>query len=520
MNQAASEMEKNVSEWARKRQAEREGITQIEINNKASRYGNKNGPETKKMNAWNEWKQRNRAKLNEHPYGYEEMFVNMVLMQIGEIQPADVISQYHFCDDSGKNRYIDFVIENKSKNWLLPIELDGYSKMQMGYEKFDDFLVRQNALIKRFSIVLRYSNNKFRDYPTLVIREIKETLILQQQGKIISRPAIERLNEEIEKLKQFLTKTKQESDKKIIKIIENHEKQIKIFEEKERKHQEKLREEQEKRIAAEHKQKEVERERQRVERERQEALQKQLAAETEWREATLIAMEAEQKYNEEKRRRELIEENLEDELYDRPSNNNKWLYAGCFLFAGISITAAIVYFFDRQPAPTLPRIAQNTNSDRMNTAPQQIAPQSVPVPAATISTPATATTTSTTSAPRPVAVQQQQPAPIRTASTQTAYVTQPTIDYIMPYDAKNYIGENRKVCGNIAEVKEFNKGFYLNFEDKYPNQPFTAVIWKSNKTLAHQSVQFSDEYICVSGKIEEYRKKPQIIIKSASQINP
>ena len=233
MNQAASEMEKNVSEWARKRQAEREGITQIEINNKASRYGNKNGPETKKMNAWNEWKQRNRAKLNEHPYGYEEMFVNMVLMQIGEIQPADVISQYHFCDDSGKNRYIDFVIENKSKNWLLPIELDGYSKMQMGYEKFDDFLVRQNALIKRFSIVLRYSNNKFRDYPTLVIREIKETLILQQQGKIISRPAIERLNEEIEKLKQFLAKTKQESDKKIIKIIENHEKQIKIFEEKE-----------------------------------------------------------------------------------------------------------------------------------------------------------------------------------------------------------------------------------------------------------------------------------------------
>ena len=507
INHATSEMEKNVSEWAEKKRAERASIAQTETISKPSVHTNKI-PETRKMSAWDEWKLRNRAKLNEHPYDYEEMFVNIVLMKIAEIQPSEVVSQYHFLDNNGKNRYIDFVIENKAKNWLLPIELDGYTKMQMGYEKFDDFLARQNALIKQFSIVLRYSNKKFRDHPDLVISEIRETLRLQQQGKIISKPAIERLKEEIEKLKAFLAKAKQANDKKIINIIEDHEKQIKIFEEKERKHQEKLQKEQEKRVAAERKQEAAERERQdsivrqkRAEEARQEALEKQLVAETEWREASLIAMEAEKKYQEEKRKRERIEEELEDELCDRPSNNNKWLYAGCFLFAGISLTAATVYFFERKPTSASPRIEQITNSEKTNPIPQQS-----PLPVTEKTSAAIPVPT-----PQPVVIQSSIP-------VQTVQIAQPVMDYIAPDAAKNHIGEIHKICGNVVEVKTFSKGVYLNFEEKYPNQHFTAVIWKNNKALFHQSAQFGNEYICVSGKIEAYHQKPQIIIKSASQI--
>lgn len=149
-------------------------------------------------------------------YGFEELFVDNVLSKIKGLTPHDVIPQYHFTDGKGKNRYVDFMIINKSKSWLVPIELDGYAKMVgngQEYHKFTDFLERQNAMIKEFGLVLRYPNKTVRDNPQIVIHEIMDTLQRQTAQK----------------------QTKDIQEKHQQDIIADYEKQIKRLKAKERK---------------------------------------------------------------------------------------------------------------------------------------------------------------------------------------------------------------------------------------------------------------------------------------------
>lgn len=123
---------------------------------------------------WQQWKAKYHREL-EHIAGYEEKFVDLVLMNIPNLQPTDVIPQYHFKDSDGKNRYIDFMIINQHKNWLLPIELDGYTKMVGNgndYERFTDFLSRQNDIIKIFGKIFRFTNKEFLTKPKGVINTI------------------------------------------------------------------------------------------------------------------------------------------------------------------------------------------------------------------------------------------------------------------------------------------------------------------------------------------------------------
>lgn len=123
---------------------------------------------------WQQWKAKYHREL-EHIAGYEEKFVDLVLMNIPNLQPTDVIPQYHFKDSSGKNRYIDFMIISQHKNWLLPIELDGYAKMVGNgndYERFTDFLSRQNDIIKIFGKIFRFTNKEFLTKPKGVINTI------------------------------------------------------------------------------------------------------------------------------------------------------------------------------------------------------------------------------------------------------------------------------------------------------------------------------------------------------------
>ena len=131
---------------------------------------------------WNSWKLENKDNIS-HIAGFEEIFIDSILSNIPEISPDDVISQYHFTDFNGKNRYIDFMIINPSKGYQLPIELDGYSKLELerDYSKFNDFLERQNALTSKFGILLRYTNKKMFNEQASIIKEIKDVLNRQNQ---------------------------------------------------------------------------------------------------------------------------------------------------------------------------------------------------------------------------------------------------------------------------------------------------------------------------------------------------
>lgn len=149
------------------------------------------------VSSWVEWKQFYQRELANDKYGYETKFIDLVLSHVNNIIPSDVRYQYHFRDGLlSKNRYIDFLILNQEKGYCLAIELDGYGKMlgnatgdSKDYDKFNDFMIRQNSLIKalydnsetsKFNvIILRYTNKYFINKTRDVISEILNTLYLQ-----------------------------------------------------------------------------------------------------------------------------------------------------------------------------------------------------------------------------------------------------------------------------------------------------------------------------------------------------
>lgn len=133
------------------------------------------------MNSWPQWKARYREEIY-HEQGFEEVFVDKVLSKLNNVEPSDVLPQFHFVDDKRKNRYIDFMIINQEKGYLLPIELDGAQK-DTNHAKWNDFLSRQNALITRFNTVLRFTNLQMFNQPYDVIKQINSALEKQANAK-------------------------------------------------------------------------------------------------------------------------------------------------------------------------------------------------------------------------------------------------------------------------------------------------------------------------------------------------
>ena len=98
---------------------------------------------------------------------------------------------------------------------------------------------------------------------------------------------------------------------------------------------------------------------------------------------------------------------------------------------------------------------------------------------------------------------------------------QPKPTYIQAIDAKNHIGEYKEVCGFITDIKQFSKGVYINLDGKYPNIPFTIVVWE--KDFNSELDKALDKIIptskiCIHGKIESYKDKPQISLTEIRQI--
>ena len=154
---------------------------------------------------WETWIAVNKDNLK-HIAGFEEQFVRSVLARIEAIEPQDVKTQYHFKDAHGGNRYIDFMVINESKGFLLPIELDGHWKA-LTYHEFDDMLSRQNALLREYGVLLRYTNKTMLNHPNQIINEIKYTLDLQSKNQL----------------------TKQIVDKQTAKRIEDYQKELELI---------------------------------------------------------------------------------------------------------------------------------------------------------------------------------------------------------------------------------------------------------------------------------------------------
>jgi DNA/RNA endonuclease YhcR with UshA esterase domain len=90
--------------------------------------------------------------------------------------------------------------------------------------------------------------------------------------------------------------------------------------------------------------------------------------------------------------------------------------------------------------------------------------------------------------------------------------------------AKYYVGENVLVTGKIKEIKESSGGnIFLNFEKKYPNNPCSIVIYAIDREKIQSDFRIHlgnlvNVTMTVSGIIETYDDKPEIILRKAEQI--
>ena len=90
-------------------------------------------------------------------------------------------------------------------------------------------------------------------------------------------------------------------------------------------------------------------------------------------------------------------------------------------------------------------------------------------------------------------------------------------------DAAKHIGENATVCGVVASAryaeKSNRKPTFLNLDKAYPNHPFTAVIFEADRAkFGEPEKELNGKKICVSGKIEDFQGRPEIVLKEKSQL--
>jgi DNA/RNA endonuclease YhcR with UshA esterase domain len=80
------------------------------------------------------------------------------------------------------------------------------------------------------------------------------------------------------------------------------------------------------------------------------------------------------------------------------------------------------------------------------------------------------------------------------------------------------IGLNAYVTGYVAEVNVREKVAYLNFDSKYPNNTFTAVIFPDKYEIFGDLNKYKNKTVEIKGRIGQYKGKPQIILNSKEQI--
>jgi hypothetical protein len=91
----------------------------------------------------------------------------------------------------------------------------------------------------------------------------------------------------------------------------------------------------------------------------------------------------------------------------------------------------------------------------------------------------------------------------------------------MPANTRH--AEYSKVCGLVASTYFANRSrgapTFINLDQPYPEQVFTAVIWIEDRAkFGYPEERFADRQICVSGVIQVYRGIPEIILRSPNQV--
>ncbi len=90
-------------------------------------------------------------------------------------------------------------------------------------------------------------------------------------------------------------------------------------------------------------------------------------------------------------------------------------------------------------------------------------------------------------------------------------------------EAKNHVGEKATVCGKVVGIHFVSSGkgqpTFVHFDEPYPDQIFTLVIWGSDRPkFGRPEELYRDKGLCVTGKITSYLGIPEIVASNPSQV--
>ena len=424
------------------------------------------------MQTWENWLDSNR-KLMQHPVDFEERFVIDILKKINGLKPEDVIPQYHFTDFDGGNRYIDFCIKNAEKGYFLSIELDGRFKFQN--DLLEKTLERQNALVANVGTLVRYANTTWLNNPNRVINEIQTILYKQKIKHMNDAESRKQIQKSLSDYQKELLEVKE------LSIKNNHEQELKklnsaimalkaqMAEKKEAPNEVGTTDEL-KNIAQ---------------------MMKGLSQQID----ELKAKSKEDINPESKQDKEVSATNLqwpEQVLNTSPelivtSNKSvgiKHIHMALLGLIVIFIVGITTYILKNEKSSDIKYTdSKDTVSKIVDSEPSfnKISNESPDIDPLVNDSPQ-------------IEVEQV------TAQEQNIESHTEDSSFIHASDASKYIGEYRKVCGQVVQIKEFSKGIYLNFGNNYPRQNLTAVVWSSDISNFGNLNQYVGNSICISGE--------------------
>ena len=85
-------------------------------------------------------------------------------------------------------------------------------------------------------------------------------------------------------------------------------------------------------------------------------------------------------------------------------------------------------------------------------------------------------------------------------------------------EASKYYDETMMVTGKVVQVTVRPNVVMLNFDQPFPNSPFTAVIFEDNVSQFGDLQKLQSKNVEISGDITEYHGKPEIILESPDQV--
>ncbi len=61
---------------------------------------------------------------------------------------------------------------------------------------------------------------------------------------------------------------------------------------------------------------------------------------------------------------------------------------------------------------------------------------------------------------------------------------------------------------------------YINLGAAYPNSPLTIIVFAEDRTNFPESLEklYGNQKVCVTGRIKEYKGKPEIIISKPEEL--